>query len=79
MDSIKERIGAYIERTGETKAAMAERLHMSKTTFYSKCKGDTEFTLTEGGRLANLLGCSVDDLFVSPFAKGADDASKAVA
>lgn len=68
MDSIKERVGAYLERTGTTKAELAQSLGMSRVTLHSKLVGQSEFRLSEAEQLANVLGCSVDDLRVSPFA-----------
>ena len=67
MESIKERVGAYIERTGTTKSELAQKLGMSRVTLHSKLTGQTEFRLSEAERLAHILGCSVDDLRVSPF------------
>lgn len=67
MESIKERVGAYIERTGTTKGELAQKLGMSRVTLHSKLTGQTEFRLSEAERLAQILGCSVDDLRVSPF------------
>lgn len=62
MDCIKERVGAYIGRTGTTKREIATTLDMSEAAFYSKLRGDSEFTLSEAGKLAELLGCSLDSL-----------------
>lgn len=67
LDSIKERVGAYIERTGTTKGELASQLGMSRVSLHSKLTGQTEFRLSEAERLANILGCSVDELRVSPF------------
>lgn len=67
MDSIRERVGAFIERTGMTKAELANQLGMSRVSLHSKLNGQTEFRLSEAERLAEILGCSVDDLRISPF------------
>lgn len=67
MDSIKERVGAFIERTGMSKEEMADRIGISRGALYSKLKGESEFSLSEAKTLSRLLGCSTDDLFVSPF------------
>lgn len=67
MDSIKERVGAYIERTGTTKTELAKQLGMSRVTLHSKLVGRSEFRLSEAERLATIIGCSVDELRVSPF------------
>lgn len=68
MDSIKERVGAYLERTGVTKKQLAEEMGMPISTFHSKLSGQTEFSFSEGRRLARILDCTTDELFVSPFA-----------
>lgn len=67
MNSIKERVGAYLERTGTTKKQLAEDMGMPITTLYSKLNGQTEFLFSEGRRLARILGCTTDELCTSPF------------
>lgn len=68
MDSIRERVGAFTERTGTTKQELAEKLGMSRVTLHNKLMGNSEFSLSEAQKLAGILGCTVDDLRVSPFA-----------
>ena len=68
MDSIREHVGAYLERTGTTKKALANDLGMPYSTLHSKLYGPSEFTFAEGKKLAEIIGCTTDDLFVSPFA-----------
>jgi len=67
MDSIKERVGAYLERTGRTKKQIAEFMGMPYSTFHSKLYGPSEFTFSEGKRLAEIVGCTCDEMFESPF------------
>lgn len=67
MDSIKEWVGAYLARTNKTKTELAEDLGMSRTAFYSKMYGPSEFTLSEAGNLAKILGISTDSMLASPF------------
>lgn len=67
MDSIREWVGAYLERANMTKVELAGRLGMSRTSFYSKMDGTTEFTLSEAGNLAAIIGITTDQLLVSPF------------
>ena len=67
MDSIKERVGAYLEREGKTKRWLAENLSMSTVTLNSKLSGETEFSFSQAIRLSEILGCNVSDLRVSPF------------
>ena len=68
METIRERVGAYLEKTGESKSSLAERLGMGRTTLFQKMNGRSEFTLCEAQKLSQILNCSIDDLFVSPFA-----------
>jgi plasmid maintenance system antidote protein VapI len=67
MDSIKERVGAYLEREGRTKKWLADELGMTTVSLYSKLNGDTEFTFSQAIRLSEVLGCTVNDLRISPF------------
>lgn len=67
MDSIKERVGAYLEREGATKKGLAAQLGISTVTLNLKMDGKTEFTFSEAIRLSEILGCTVNDLRVSPF------------
>lgn len=68
MDSIRERVGAYLEREGRTKKWLADELGMSTVTLNSKLNGETEFSFSQAIRLSDVLGCTVSELRVSPFA-----------
>lgn len=67
MVSIKERVGAFLEREGRTKKWLADELGMSTVTLYSKLNGDVEFTFSQAIRLSEILGCTVNELRISPF------------
>lgn len=67
MDSIKERVGAYLEREGKTKKWLADELDMTTVTLSSKLSGETEFSFSQAIRLSEILGCTVNELRVSPF------------
>ena len=67
MDSIKERVGAYLEREGKTKKWLADELDMSTVTLNSKLNGETEFSFSQAIRLSDVLGCTVSELRISPF------------
>jgi len=67
MDSIKERVGAYLEREGKTKQELASELGMTTVTLGSKLNGRTDFTFSQAIRLSEILGCTVGELRVSPF------------
>lgn len=62
MDVIKERVGAYIARTGTTREDLAAKLGMTRVTLHQKLNGESEFKLGEAFALADALGCTVDDL-----------------
>lgn len=68
MDSIKERVGAYLVREGKTKKWLADELDITTVTLSSKLNGDTEFSFSQAIRLSEILGCTVSELRVSPFA-----------
>ncbi len=65
--AIRERVGAYLERTGATKQSVAEALGISTVTLASKLKGESVFDLKQAFALADLIGCKVDDLRIRPF------------
>ena len=65
--AIRERLGAYLERTGATKQSVADALGITTVTLASKLRGDSCFDLDQAFRLADLMGCRVDDLRVRPF------------
>lgn len=65
--AIRQRVGAYLESTGTTKEQLAHDLGISRGALYAKLNGTTDFSLPEAYSLARILGCSMDDLRVSPF------------
>lgn len=67
MDSIKERVGAYLVREGKTKGELASELGMSTATLHSKLNGLTDFSLQQAIRLSKILGCTVSELTTSPY------------
>lgn len=50
-------------RAGLTAAELAERMHYSRTTIYFWEQGRCWPSSQELPRIAELLGCSIDDLF----------------
>lgn len=42
---------------------VASKLNISRETYRKKESGETNLTLTEGFALANLFGCSVEDIY----------------
>ena len=67
MDSIKERVGAFMEREGKTKKWLADELGITTVTLGSKLNGETEFSFSQAIRLSEILGCTVNELRISPF------------
>ena len=62
VDKIVELTGAYMLKEHVTKRQLADYLGFkSTTTLNNKLAGLSEFSLEEAGRLASLLGCTVDD------------------
>ena len=62
LNSLKERIGAFLENTGTTKQSLANQLGISTQTLRNKLSGKSDFSLTEGICLSKILGCTVEDL-----------------
>ena len=64
MSKIVELVGAYMLKEHVTKRQLADYLGLkSTTTLNNKLQGLSEFSLSEAGRLASLLGCKIDDLY----------------
>ena len=64
--AIKERVALYVARTKNDRQTIAEKMGMPVSTFYSKLNGPSEFSFTEGKRLAEIIGCTVDEMFIRP-------------
>jgi len=64
--AIKERVALYVARTKNDRQTIAEQMGMPVSTFYSKLNGPSEFSFTEGKRLAEIIGCTVDEMFIRP-------------
>lgn len=41
-------------------------MNMPISTFYSKLNGPSEFSFSEGKRLAEIIGCTADEMFIRP-------------
>ncbi len=57
--------GVYIKRRENKlrQADVAEKLLISKQSYYLKETGKRDFTITEAKRLARIYGCTLDELF----------------
>lgn len=65
--AIRERLGAYLELSKATRQSVADALGITANTLNAKLRGDSQFDLDEAFKLADLIGCKVDDLRISPF------------
>lgn len=66
--AIRERLGAFLATNKATKTQVANELAISLTTLNSKLQGSTPFTFDQAAKLADLMGCKMDDLRVRPYA-----------
>ena len=57
---------AMRRRAGITAADLAERMHYSRTTIYFWEQGRCWPSSQELPRIAEILGCSIDELFADP-------------
>ena len=64
--AIQERVALYVTRTKKDRQSIAEQMGMPVSTFYTKLNGPSEFSFTEGKRLAEIIGCTVDEMFIRP-------------
>ncbi|HAM15890.1 MAG TPA: transcriptional regulator [Eggerthellaceae bacterium] len=63
MNRIQDCVTDYVVKNGTTKDALAEKVEIGRTSFFSKLRGTSEFSLSEAYRLSRELGCSMDDLY----------------
>ena len=61
MGKIAEKVGAWLLKTGNTKARLAKELGMSAATLNNRLSGETEWTWKEVCDLANVLSCKLSD------------------
>lgn len=57
---------AMRRRAGYTAADLAERMHYSRTTIYFWEQGRCWPSSQELPRIAEILGCTIDELFTDP-------------
>lgn len=65
----KYRLEYEIKRRGLVKVDVQQAIGLSRTAFYRKCNGITDFTLSEVRAIADFLGLSPDDILDIFFAK----------
>lgn len=61
--SLQEMVGKYAEKHCMTKDAIADKLGISRSSFFNKMRGSYEFSLSEAFELSRMLGISLDDLY----------------
>jgi len=63
MNTLQDAVDTYLEQTATTKQSLANHLGIkSVDTFDSKVHGSRELRLSEAYLLANVLGCSLEEL-----------------
>ncbi len=60
--TLSEKVGEYAEKNGETKDSIADKLGISRSSFFNKLRGAYEFSFSEAYDLSRLLGISMDEL-----------------
>lgn len=61
--NIKQFVDDYVRNNDTTKEALAEKAEIGRTSFFSKLRGASEFSLSEGYRLSRILGITIDELY----------------
>lgn len=60
--NLSEKVGEYAEKNNETRDSIADKLGISRSSFFNKVRGSYEFSLSEAYKLSRLLGVSLDEL-----------------
>lgn len=61
--NLQEKVGQYAEAKGTTRDAIADKIGMSRSSFFNKLRGSYEFSLSEAFKLSRILGISLDDFY----------------
>lgn len=62
LENINAHVDSYTEKHNVKKESIAEAIGIGRTTFYTKLRGDSNFDIFEAMHMANLFGCTIDDL-----------------
>ena len=62
MNPINEHVLRYLSHSGKSKSELAKYLGISRQSLRAKLSGNVGFKLSEGEKLANLMGCSIDEM-----------------
>lgn len=60
--NLSEKVGEYAEKNNETRDSIADKLGISRSSFFNKVRGSYEFSLSEAYKLSRLLGVSLDTM-----------------
>lgn len=61
--TIQDAVKDYVKSNHITKDVFAAEVGISRTTFFSKMRGASDFTLAEAFRISRKLGCTMDDFY----------------
>lgn len=56
------RLNEILKEQGRTQAFLSRELHKSANTVNNWCRNNTQFTLVEAKRIAEILNCKIEDL-----------------
>ena len=62
MASIAEKVGGYMLTNNVGKHEFAKMLDLDPRQFNKRLSGEIDWRLTEVGRIAEIVGCTVDEL-----------------
>ena len=62
MASIAEKVGGYMLTKGVGKQEFAEMLGLDPRQFNKRLTGEIDWRFTEVGKIAEIVGCSLDEL-----------------
>lgn len=65
IENINKHVDAYVDAHGLKKESIAEKIGIGRTTFYTKLRGDSDFSVFEALGMAKLFGCTIDELLES--------------
>lgn len=60
--TLSEKVSEYAEKNNETRDSIADKLGISRSSFFNKVRGSYEFSLSEAYKLSRLLGMTLDEL-----------------
>lgn len=63
MKKLQDVVSDYVADHNTTKDALIKKLNFGRSSFFSKVRGESEFTLGEAYRLSRELGCTLDDFY----------------